>query len=205
MTLKLAALGAVLSLCACAHAPEPSSSPSAQLAADMEGTFETALGSDAAMRDRRVRIAPLGPGEWLYLQVNHQADLSVYRQRILQLQSRADGKVEQRAWIFNDAAAYADLWDKPDAQADLSLDVLSAGLENGCAQIWRAENQDWRGTVDPKTCIINSTRRGTQIRIGADSVLTSVTLSVAERGFDLDGEQLWGTEPGEFYQLTRAD
>lgn len=194
---------AALTLSACATVPE--TRPANSLAAQMTGTFETAIGTDDAMRDRRMRIAPLGPGEWLYYQVNHNSDLSVYRQRILQLESRADGSVQQTAWTFTDAGAYADLWDKPDAEAALTLDQLSAGLEDGCAQVWRVEGETWSGAVDPGTCIIDSARRGTQIRIGAESVLAPDSLSLAERGFNLEGEQLWGTDPGDYYRLARAD
>ncbi|MCH9750948.1 MAG: chromophore lyase CpcT/CpeT [Alphaproteobacteria bacterium] len=183
----------------------PSLSPAEMLAANMADTFETAIGSDDAMRDRRIEIAPLGAGEWLYYQVNHKSDLSVYRQRILQLEALPDGRVRQTAWTFNDAAAHVDLWDKPDVRAALSLDDLSAGLEDGCAQIWTRDGATWAGKVDPDRCIITSTRRGAQIRIGADSLLDEASLSLAERGFELGGEQLWGTDPGDYYRLTRAE
>lgn len=183
----------------------PSLSPAEKLAADMVGTFETAIGSDDAMRDRRIEIAALGTGEWLYYQVNHKSDLWVYRQRILQLEALPDGRVQQTAWTINDAAAHVDLWDKPDMQATLSQDDLTAGLEDGCAQIWTREDAIWAGKVNPDTCIITSTRRGSQIRIGAESLLDEGSLSLAERGFDLAGEQLWGTEPGDYYRLIRVD
>ena len=183
----------------------PAQSPAQILAAQMSGTFETAIGSDNAMRDRRVSIAPLGAGEWLYYQVNHKSDLSVYRQRILQLETMPDGRVQQTAWTFKDAAAHVDLWDNSELQAILSLDDLSTGLEQGCAQIWSREDDVWSGAVDPGTCIISSTRRGTEIRIGAESLLDEASLSLAERGFDLAGEQLWGTEPGDYYRLVRVD
>jgi len=192
-----------LSTGACATAPDMT--PSQRLASDMEGRFEVALGTDEAMQDRRLRIDALGPGEWVYYQVNHQADLSVYRQRILQLQTLSDGRVKQTAWTFEDAEAHADLWDKPGALAALSLDDLSVGLEEGCAQVWSLSDTVWRGIVDPETCIITSSRRGTQMRIGAESVLSPTSLSVAERGFDMDRAQLWGTAPGDFYVLTRVD
>ncbi len=195
----------LLALALGACVTSPSLSPAEMLAADMADTFETAIGSDDAMRDRRIEIAPLGSGEWLYYQVNHKSDLSVYRQRILQLEALPDGRVRQTAWTFNDASAYVDLWDKPDVQAALSRDDLSAGLEDGCAQIWTRDGAIWAGKVDPDTCIITSTRRGAQIRIGADSLLDEASLSLAERGFDLAGEQLWGTDPGDYYRLTRAE
>ena len=192
-----------LALAACVTPPEQS--PAQALAAEMAGTFETAIGSEEAMRDKRVAISPLGPGEWLYYQVNHKSDLSVYRQRILQLESLPDGRVRQTAWTFDDAAAHVDLWDKPDRRAVLSLEDLSPGLEDGCAQFWTQEGDLWTGSVDAGTCIISSTRRGTEIRIGAESMLDSESLSLAERGFDLAGQQLWGTEPGDYYRLTRVD
>lgn len=203
MKLELITALAAISLGACANSPNLS--PEESLADRMEGTFETAIGSEEAMRDRRVRLNSLGPGQWLYYQVNHRSDLSVYRQRILQLESLPDGRVRQTAWTFEDAGAHADLWDKPNMLEALSLETLSAGLEDGCAQVWSLSDDVWTGTVDPYTCIIDSARRGTQIRIGADSLLSNDSLSVAERGFNLEGEQLWGTTPGDYYELTRVD
>lgn len=203
MKLKLITALAAFSLGACASSPNLS--PAETLADRMEGTFETAIGSDEAMRDRRVRLDALGPGQWIYYQVNHRADLSVYRQRVLQLESLPDGRVRQTAWMFEDAGAHADLWNKPDMLEALSLETLSAGLEDGCAQVWSLSDGVWTGTVDPDTCTIDSARRGTQIRIGADSLLSNESLSLAERGFNLEGEQLWGTTPGDYYELARVD
>ena len=33
----------------------------------------------------------------------------------------------------------------------------------------------------------------------------AMALYLAERGFDLGGDQLWGTDPGDYYRLTRAE
>ena len=203
MILRPIACSFALGLTACVTAPPPTASET--LAASMEGIFETAIGTEDAMRDRRVRIDPLGPGEWLYYQVNHRSDLSVYRQRILQLESLPDGRVQQTAWTFNDAAAHVDLWDAPEVLASLTMGNLSTGLEQGCAQVWIREEDGWSGIVDPDTCLIDSQRRGTQIRIGAESRLSVQSLALAERGFDLDGDQLWGTDPGDFYRLDRVE
>ncbi len=203
MILRSMTIFAALSIAGCVNAATPN--PSAALAADMAGTFETAIGTEDAMRDHRVRLDPLGPGEWIYYQVNHKSDLSVYRQRILQLEAFPDGRVQQTAWTFNDAAAHVDLWDKPEAMAALTLASLSTGLEQGCAQVWSPTDGGWNGTVDPDTCVIDSKRRGTQIRIGAESKLSAESLSLAERGFDLEGTQLWGTDAGDYYVLPRAD
>lgn len=194
---------AALGLAGCVSVATPNLS--AALAVDMAGTFETAIGTEDAMRDHRVRLDPLGPGEWIYYQVNHKTDLSVYRQRILQLEALPGGRVQQTAWTFKDAAAHVDLWDKPEALAALTLASLSTGLEQGCAQVWSRTDEGWSGTVDPGTCVIDSKRRGTQIRIGAESKLSAASLSLAERGFDLEGTQLWGTDPGDYYVLPRLD
>lgn len=203
MKLRLTLALSAVALSACATLSEVS--PDEALAADMAGTFETAIGTDEAMRDRRFRLTPLGDGEWLYYQVNHKADLSVYRQRVLQLEPLADGRVRQSAWTVKEAEAHVDLWRNADAVAALDLDDLSTGLEEGCAQIWERIDTGWTGTVDPATCIITSKRRGTEIRIGADSKLTETTLELAERGFNLEGEQMWGTEPGSYHSLARVD
>lgn len=202
MQMRLSALLAASVVAGCVSTT-PVSAPQT-LASDMAGTYETAIGSEDAMRDRRVRLAPLGDGAWVYYQVNHKADLSVYRQRVLQLLPLPDGRVAQSAWTINAPEALVDLWDKPEVQAELSLEDLSPSMDDGCAQIWTKAEEGWDGLVDPETCVIDSSRRGTQIRIGAESKVTAASLSLAERGFSLDGEQLWGTAQGAYYVLDRV-
>ncbi|MEP3452330.1 MAG: hypothetical protein ABJN65_08110 [Parasphingorhabdus sp.] len=51
----------------------------------------------------------------------------------------------------------------------------------------------------------NSKRRDKRIAIGSQTRLTGEHLMEAERGFDLDGNQLWGTPTDQFTTLVRVN
>lgn len=206
MTIKSMTVFLFAFLAACAQSIERKSELPAQkqLARAMVGTFEKDIGTDSAMRDRRIPIEPLGAGEWLYIQVNHTRDLSVYRQRILQLLPLDDGRVEQITWTINHPERLVDLWDNPEQGSALNFDDLSLLLGEKCSQIWSHTEPVWYGLVDPQTCIVDSPRRGEQIRLGAEASLSQTSISLAERGYDLQGEQIWGTAQEQYYTLLRV-
>ncbi|MEM9879547.1 MAG: hypothetical protein AAF862_09770 [Pseudomonadota bacterium] len=90
-------------------APGTARSDNAQaLAAAMVGSFETKPGDpDNNFLDQRAALAPLGPGQWVYLQLNSGPTRKLYRQRVLQLTNQADGTVLQKAWTFKSPGLFA--------------------------------------------------------------------------------------------------
>ncbi|MEO1576556.1 MAG: CpcT/CpeT family chromophore lyase, partial [Pseudomonadota bacterium] len=57
------------------------------------------------------------------------------------------------------------------------------------------------GYVDPQTCVVDSARRGRKIRIESESRLSPSAYQTSERGFDLEMNPLWGSEPGTYVTL----
>lgn len=169
--------------------------------------------------DFRTPIAKLGEGEWVYYQRNQGIDIAVqkkaYRQRVLQLLYRPMGGVTQRTWSFVNPDRFAGAPGDADILKEITLDDLTPTMEQGCDQIWDqvpkpktgedSGNQIWEGSVDPKNCTIFSKRRSKRIGIGSQTRLSGEQLMEAERGFDLDGTQLWGTPPGQFTTMVRVD
>lgn len=190
-------------LSACATSPIIPTNPAERLAQAMDGEFlRLPDASQTPLRDKRIRIDPLGPGEWLYYQINEGENLSeVYRQRVLQLRTDTNGRVIQTAYSLKtpeplqafDAAAIT----------TLTLNDIEPTLGAGCDLIWIEMGDGWAGRIDPADCLIVSQRRQTEIRIGTRTDLIGDRLRQAESGYDLDGNRIWGSEDGEWMVLRR--
>ncbi len=167
----------------------------------MKGKF-VSTDADNPFTDTRFRIDAPDLGEHVYYyQVNDGPDLEVYRQRVLVVSVGDDGAISQVALSFKDPDKYANA--PADAFAGLTMESLLPGLPAGCEQIWSVTDGDFSGYVDPETCMIISSRTGKPRSIEAESILSEKGLLLAERGFDENGEQLFGTEPGEYLTLER--
>jgi len=180
-----------------------------QIAAAMIGDFETdpANGGNQFL-DRRRALPPLGDGLWIYLQLNSGPDQTLYRQRVLQLVDHGARGVVQNTFSLASPDDKRDLIADPARLAALTLADLKPTLEKGCDFAWhpaaRSSGFLWRGEVSPEDCVIFSKRRQQRIRIGAESLLRDDALWQAERGFDLEGNFLWGSSEGDFTQLTKV-
>lgn len=186
---------------------EPSDNPVAELAALMMGRF--AEDGETPIFDFRAKLPQMGDGQWVYYQRDRgKRDAGdtrkAYRQRVLQLVDRPDGRVAQITWSLKDASGYATAPNNPAILDALSREALAPLLADACEQIWMFEGGIWRGRVDPARCVIFSKRRNTRIAIGSETRLSDDALQEAERGFDLDGVQLWGTAPGAFSTMLRV-
>ncbi len=180
--------------------PDPASLLEA-LAEMMDGTFETSL--PEPFRDRRQRIeAPRLGQAVFYLQLNQGAELDLYRQRVLVLTPTPEGDaVVQRAYRLIEPELWVDAG--PGQFTDLAPDQVHHAMEPGCEMTWRRVPTGFQGYTDPEQCRIISSRTGKPRRIESENRLMRDALWLAERGFDPQGQQLFGTEPGDFYRLER--
>lgn len=187
------------------HNAAHSANPASALATLMVGTFQTAPDdSENTIRDRRLRItSPEFDGVWLYYQLNTGEEWGVYRQRVVALTDDGDNVV-QKTYGLKDPESAVDIWDRPAQLASLSRDDIEPYFDEGCEQVWaRDETEQWRGYVDPETCKIFSERRQANISIEAEARINQTTYRQTERGYDAEGNQLFGTAPGEFIVLYR--
>lgn len=172
----------------------------------MTGEFETAPDDpDNSIRDRRMRLnSPDLNGIWLYYQLNTGEEKKVYRQRVISLTVGRDHEtIIQKTYGLIEPETYVDLWENPKLSMSISPQDIEEYFESGCEQRWKPSGDGWKGYVDPSTCKIFSERRQADISIQAEAQLSQDTYRQTERGFDADGAQLFGTEPGEFITLYR--
>ncbi|MBT8440848.1 MAG: chromophore lyase CpcT/CpeT [Gammaproteobacteria bacterium] len=155
--------------------------------------------------DRRMRIeAPALGRHLIYWQLNSGPERKVYRQRILTFTAGDDGEIVQATWSLREPEKFVDAFESPARFAQLTADDVEASLPDGCDQIWRRSQDGWYGSVSPDTCRVWSERRQMWRRIGAEARIAPGAYFQAERGFDDDGNQVFGTKPGELYRLDRV-
>ncbi len=194
----------------------PGPGDATKLAQMMNGHFVSAPNENGdRIEDFRMSIDPLGPGEWVYFQRNQgpkrRTERRSYRQRILQLVNRPGGGVEQVAWNLKSPELYSAAPRHPGLLKSLTKKSIKRSMDAGCEKIWNldmtaqpAGDSGWAGKVDPASCTVYSQRREKQIAIGSETRLTSSRLFEAERGYELDLTQIWGTAPGQFTEMVRV-
>lgn len=182
-----------------------------RLAALMQGRFDShppnAGTTDAEQRfvDSRQRAdAPELGDVVFYLQLNRGADLELYRQRILVF-TEHEGRIEQRAYTLKDPSQFVDAKTGDDRLRGIRTTDIEPMFAEGCAQTWTATDDGFAGHTNPATCRIISSRTGNPRRIEAETILRRESLALAERGFDDDMNQLFGTPPGEVTTLYRVE
>lgn len=215
LRVKLTACGlAVLAMCfqACAVNDKPLKLDTALTATDVNAFYDLYAREfhtdpddmDNIIQDRRMAVSAPGlNGDWFYMQLNTGAAKTLYRQRMIRFDVSKDGQsLIQSTYNFQTPQTYENLWENPDVMAAMTMDDLEAYLGEGCQQTWSRKAKDvWYGHVDPKTCLIFSKRRDVDIRIEAEVRLSDNFYQTAERGYDLDNNFLWGTQPGEYITL----
>jgi hypothetical protein len=178
----------------------------------MEGTYRidpaALVGEEMPeLLDRRVRVdAPNIGKHVVYWQLNSGPDEKVYRQRLLVFVPSTKGEeIVQVTWSLRDSEQFVDAFDDEALFATLTHADLEQSLPEGCDQVWDRTENGWYGRVSPDICRVWSERRQMWRRIGAEAKVEPDAYWQAERGFDDDGKQVFGTKPGEMYRLQRIN
>lgn len=186
---------------------EPPNNPAARLANAMAGDYghaPTSASVIAPLQDQRIKIDPLGSGQWLYHQRNAGPDLGrITRQRVLSLQAQPDGRVMQ-----TDYAVPIPVPETPETTnqwlATLTRDQLRPEMSADCDMIWVEMPNGWSGQIDPSRCVITPPTQSGERYFGARANLVGSRLRIAETGYDQDGNRLWGEEDGQWVVLYRT-
>ena len=185
--------------------------PAAELAELLAGTFKSEAmisgGDGTWLTDYRIRVDNPELGETvLYWQIDTGPEQRSYRQRLLVMEIDEDsGRVRQHTWSLRHPERFTGQFDNLALFGKLTRADLFRELPETCDPMWQPIAGGWRGYTDPERCRIFSERHQDWRYIEAEVELGQSGLRSTERGFDGEGRQLFGTEPGVFIELRRVD
>ncbi|MFI4855980.1 MAG: chromophore lyase CpcT/CpeT [Phycisphaerales bacterium JB065] len=217
LTHLLATLAATCALWGCASSsPTPASNDTGtsrldRLAADMTGSFSSAkqAENDPDYFDIRLEMVEIWPDRdadavWLYVEQATATALNrPYRQRVYRLSAAGDNQFISAVYeLPGDPLAFAGWWRTPERfEGTLSPDDLTE--LTGCAVTLEFDDSSntFTGSTGIGTC--QSTLRGAAYVVSEVTVYPD-RLVTWDRGFDADGEQVWGATSGG-YEFIRVD
>jgi len=141
-------------------------------------------------------------GPWIYVEQAAAGYLDQpYRQRIYRLFNFSDGLIVSQVYLIPNASDFAGAW------RDISrFELLSPAdleLRDGCSvyMYWDDEKNHFAGSTLGNNC--SSDLRGARFATSR-AIITSEYLYTWDRGFDADGNQVWGSVSGG-YRFDRVD
>lgn len=198
----------------CRHAAESapptgseSRSASAASLAELEryltGSFSSQAQSreDSRFYDIRLEMARIWKertdGPWLYVEQAAAERLDKpYRQRIYRLRTLEDGRLESQVFLLpGDALRYAGAWKKPELLAEVTPEQLVP--REGCSILLEAQGAPrmFRGSTAGTSC--PSDLRGAAYAT-SEVTLRQEGLLTLDRGYDAQGQQVWGSQHGPY-------
>jgi len=154
------------------------------------------------MRVRAIQ-SPIANRVALYAEMRHDGPGGeLYRQRAYLFDTAAETPIVMKALTFDDQSAASVLANDPTAWVKQNLATKPA-LVDGCDTHWVRDGEGFVGSVDPATCIITG-KRGDRRRIESKTLITTKAVGQLERGYDIDGNLLFGNAGGELYIWPRV-
>lgn len=182
-----------------------------QLLGLLEGRYQSPALLDPELEgpqltDHRVRVdSPALGVAVMYWQLDSGPEQRIYRQRLLIFSLDPEsGRIVQGTWSLADPERFDASQEQAALFATLSEGDLVRELPEDCDPVWEQRPEGWYGRTDPARCKIFSERHQDWRHIEAELTLGLDGLSQAERGFDGEGRQLFGTAPGELFRLARV-
>ncbi len=199
--LSILLLGALLLPAALTRAQESEDFRLEQLVEWMTGSFssqEQAL-ADTNFYDIRLHMVQIWldreDGAWLYIEQAAATTLDEpYRQRIYHVVQRYDGSFVSEVYTFEEPLRLAGAWQEPSRLNALSPDSLTERA--GCSIYLKFEDDGaFTGSTRDKDC--ESSLRGAAYAT-SEVRITATELYSWDRGFDAQGEQVWGAQTGGY-------
>jgi|WetSurMetagenome_2_1015567.scaffolds.fasta_scaffold47840_2 CpeT protein len=172
----------------------------AVLAGWMTGSFSSAEQSarDTSYFDIRLHMARIWvdrtDGYWLYVEQATAARTDKpYRQRVYHLTTQ-DGGYRSDVFTLPDPSRYTGAWREHSLLGALTPDSLIA--RDGCSILlhWR-DGEGFAGGTDGKNC--PSDLRGAAYAV-SEVTITEAGMVSWDRGYDRDGQQVWGATGGGY-------
>ena len=169
----------------------------------MTGSFSSAEQSktDSSYYDIRLEMVHIwkerADGPWIYVEqaVAGYKD-KPYRQRVYQLVQEED-VIKSIVYAIENPLRFAGEYKKDNPLKQLTPDSLK--IRKGCAVYLKKISEDtYRGSTNKNSC--ESNLRGAAYATSEVTIKSNMILSW-DRGFDVDGNQVWGAEKGGYVFL----
>lgn len=180
-------------------------SPSAEQLGDwLTGSFGSGAqaAADSAYYDIRLEMVPIWTdredGLWFYVeQAVATARERPYRQRVYRVRELEDGRFESAVFTLPDPQRYAGAWREEAPLSDLEPADLAE--REGCAVLlaWDPAGR-YAGSTEGTGC--TSTLRGAAYAT-SEVIVEPGRIESWDRGFDAEGNQVWGAEKGAYVFL----
>jgi hypothetical protein len=185
-----------------AQRKEPPPANVQELASWMTGSFSSTeqAANDANFFDIRLHMTPIwstrSDGPWLYVEQAAAAKLNEpYRQRVYRLVAQDDGTIESRVFTLpGDPLRFAGKWAAPADFETLKPEDLE--LRSGCSlYLRRTSDGAYVGSTQGQGC--ESSLRGAAYAT-SEARITESGMRTWDRGFDAQGQQVWGATTGGY-------
>ncbi len=171
-----------------------------RLADWLHGSFSSAAqaAADPDYLDIRLRMVPIwewrSDALWMYVEqaVAEDAD-APYRQRIYRLTRDPDGACRSEVYALPESEKFIGAW--RDTRLFGALSSADLLRREGCASILRFVDGSFTGGTVGAGC--SSSLHGAAYAT-SEVLLTADRMESWDRGFDADGEQIWGAEKGPY-------
>lgn len=180
-----------------------------KLANLMIGVYDSrdqALADPENYRDVTLHMVRIWPerrdGPWLYIEQALSTQIALpYRQRVYRLMPQGQGRIASEVYTLPEPALkYAGAWRSRAALGELKPTDLTP--RTGCAVVLRQTGPNiWAGSTVGREC--PSELYGAAYAT-SEVVVTGTTLKSWDRGYDANGEQVWGAEKGGYVFVRRS-
>jgi hypothetical protein len=133
-------------------------------------------------------------GIWLYVeQAVAETPEKPYRQRIYFLSETNDDEFTSDVYLIPEEVNYIGAWKTPGAFDNLT--PFNLNYKSGCAVFLFYDGFQYGGKTNEKSC--KSDMRGAAYAT-SEVVLTATEIHTWDRGMNVDGKQVWGSESGHY-------
>lgn len=175
----------------------------------MTGSFSSQeqAQADTNFYDIRLHMVPIWPerteGKWLYVEqavADHQD--KPYRQRVYLLTQVNDSTFKSTVYSFNDPLRFSGEWQKNTPLTNMTPDSLIERERCSIFLVKKEKDNVFVGSTVEKNCV--SSLRGASYAT-SEVIITEAGLSTWDRGFNENGEQVWGSTKGGYIFIKNED
>ncbi|OED41614.1 hypothetical protein AB832_03285 [Flavobacteriaceae bacterium (ex Bugula neritina AB1)] len=143
------------------------------------------------------------PGFWIYQELfNSENPKKIYTQRILKIERVDSITISSSSYIIPNQKKYSNGWKKASIFDQLRIDSLK--IRSGCEVYFRKKTSSiYQGKTNNRTCTSNSIKNVAYIT--SNVVISHDIISSWDRGYTIDGKQIWGKIQGPYIYKRISD